>query len=273
MKDKGVNNLEEEKRNKLETLLYAHGVRDVCLKNESKEIMMFECPSGSEIRIASNGTLGGYAMKGQELCALTAKHIAGGEKQVKLVMPQNGEIVIGEVLTAPQEIPHDTPVDILAAKLSKTVDETRLWSLNRQQMRSRVFDFVHGNTDDLQDRDVYIWGARTRPGLGKITMADFVRNDMLRCIVIEDVSHDVRDGIMSTLQEEYPKRPFFAREGDSGSIVCAETGEGTNVIAIAMLMGLKVQCDEDSPRQYMAFYLQQGLRQLEIGHNQTFELC
>ena len=271
MKDKGANNLDEEKRNELETLLYAHGVRDVCLKNESKEILMFEC--GSEISIALNGTLGGYARKGQELCALTAKHIAGEETEVKLVIPQNGEIVIGEVLTAPQEIMHDTPVDILAAKLSKTVDETRLWSLDRQHMRSRVFDFLRGNTEDLQDRQVYIWGARTRPGLGTITMADFVRNNMLRCIAIEDVSQDVRDGIMSTLQEEHPRRPFFACEGDSGSIVCAETDDGTNLIAIAMLMGLKVQCDEDSPRQYMAFYLQQGLRQLEIEHNQTFELC
>ncbi|XP_052765768.1 uncharacterized protein LOC128207015 [Mya arenaria] len=270
VKETEIEQYSEETIQDIRSVLKPYGITDFILRSDPKEVMMFSgCKVGSAISAMGVGTLGGFARKGNETCALIAKHVAGEVTHLSLIDERNNdEIVIGTILTPSVDTPLvDLPVDIAAATLNNVTTDTLFKNSDKEPMQSRLFDFISGDIDFLEGLHVYIWGAKTNPGSGKITMAEFIRNTFTKCIAIEDLDPDEVDG------DENPQH--FAKEGDSGSIVCADDMDGQCVHVISMLMGLKLNraTEKSIPRQYMSFYLQQGLTQLQHEHGEPFQLC
>lgn len=179
----------------------------------------------------ATGSLGCFAFnefKSKEknrLCAITAKHVAERQTDGRILLGrgEKGEKIFGNILT-----PH-VDMDIAAAEINKQHIQHIDTRLKDEQGRSvhacALFDFSNKITPP---RLVYLWGLQSRPGCGEIV---FENCQLKRCpgsryIFIRNRQH--RDS------------RSFSRPGDSGSIVCGKSRNGTTS-AIAILSGKCLQ--------------------------------
>jgi hypothetical protein len=112
----------------------------------------------------------------------------------------------------------------------------------------------------------YIWGATSRPGHGVIvSTVNYMLNREDPVLRIED---------QEPVQGQTITR--FARLGDSGAIVCAESIDGDTVIVMAMFSGSpnfsKTEANPHEKREYIAFRLNRGLNQLRREHGKAVTL-
>ncbi|XP_053401927.1 uncharacterized protein LOC123548849 isoform X2 [Mercenaria mercenaria] len=204
------------------------------------------------------GTIGGFAKKNKQgLCALVSRHVAIHSPD-KSVLLRNGHIeirarIIPETLP-PQDL-HDKILDISAVEI-KPIDKEKCDT----RFRTEDGDLTTGKessyeTRQLRSRQVHLWGGTTSPGLGIVTMPNIRDRD--------------RDNTFIIVEDRQNTNESFCKEGDSGSIVCADDIDGEGVEVISMLIG------EDNAHRgkYATFRIDKGLEQLKRQTKDDFHLC
>lgn len=202
------------------------------------------------------GTLGGFLKKDDNLYAITAKHIA--DEVGQSCYTEDGHR-LGEFVKLSQTL------DIAVAQIDKeNVTRCDLSLKDEDGHKLRIPCEIHNLPDDLQDLPVYIRGAVTKPGLGKIVVP-FYQHMEDQHIVIENLS--------------YTYSGNFCKEGDSGALVLGRAREGKKEVwAIGTIMGeLKSTGQESEGKasgpQFLAVGLETGLNNLSEGEQNTFVLA
>lgn len=268
---------ENEITEKAKNILSAHGIENfvVCL-GEKEWTKYCTYSVGSEIYTDTGsgntyryivGSLGGFAKMtpGEHLCLLTAKHVTVQRRDVNAT-PDNKTGVHTRIARALAPINANAPsnLDIAACKVDEEAVrncEKRFKDSDGYPIRSKLFTGIQLST--LSALDVHIWGAKSKPGKGRISVSKvYHRTDesMKVFIAIEEIPEA---GVASEK---------FAKEGDSGAIVCADDPDGKFVHVISMLMGGKMFDRDDRKQKYMTFLLSEGLNQLSLQQNANFEI-
>ncbi|XP_052252294.1 uncharacterized protein LOC127858962 isoform X3 [Dreissena polymorpha] len=185
-----------------------------------------QCSTGSKIHAMGVGTLGGFAMKDDSTLALLARHVVGDENDVHIV-DENEYHRIGPILSLKVDLNLPASLDIAAALVIIEIPEKRFKDTDGRPSNSKLFNFDEGDTSFLESLSVYIWGASSKPGHGKITTCDSKTIKAMNNIVIEDITIEY--------YERADEFKPFAKPGDSGSIICSENPEGKCIHVIGML--------------------------------------
>lgn len=202
---------------------------------------------------------------------LFSKHLVpqSGQLNVLHVM-EGGELkIVGKVIDNTLE---GDNLDIAAAALSLRKDEcdTRFKTLSGEQIcgEKRIIE-----SKNLVGRKVHIWGAKSKPGRGIITVPEYRCTDEMdfTLILVEDIAN--WEGIV----EER-----FSQPGDSGAIACTDVPGQECVIPISMIMGVmnyeEVNADDEKNKKtkkgrHATVPLQSGLRQISEKIGKQVELC
>lgn len=201
---------------------------------------------GAHLRGFTFGTLGCFVHAGDRLYALTATHVVNNSKN---------QIRIGNTDIDVEEVIHSkSTFGISALMIPKEISvlwDTKLKDEKGHVLPSRLFN---GDIDSIDGMDVYIWGAMSKPGRGRLLRWIM---GIKEHIVIEDKFHDSP----------------FASPGDSGAIVCATVAE--EIIAISMLMGQISLCglQEKQRHRYLTALLKPGMEELTRSGGKLFVLC
>ncbi|XP_052764779.1 uncharacterized protein LOC128206406 isoform X2 [Mya arenaria] len=282
----------------------------------TKEIRLSDniCRVGSKVVTAGSsfGTLGGFAEQFEGIvtstCAITAKHVVENPdlKVFKIERANRKDTIVANILRPRQDLVQLYPVDICAARIMEkdmTVCRKKQRNADFEESESNVLTFEGQDRSELQGLPVHIWGATSNPGHGKITVANLYEKHQKYMVGIEDLetSSDSDEEGASAGASHTTGNLVFAKEGDSGAIVCADQfirGK-TAVNAISILTGEKTHDDERRVRaksnsatqdeqnytvtpntpttkgkkMYVSFQLEEGLRQLSQMHNCDFEFC
>ncbi|KAH3784618.1 hypothetical protein DPMN_162579 [Dreissena polymorpha] len=107
---------------------------------------------------------------------------------------------------------------------------------------------------ELISKPVHIWSAGSKPGVGLIVEQDFKTSNGLRVII-----RDRRRG------------EHFAREGDSGAMICYEDPDTEVLYAVAMMVS-EVQPQQCGGVRYTAQILDDGLQNLSLINDCQFVL-
>ncbi|XP_060560824.1 uncharacterized protein LOC132720667 [Ruditapes philippinarum] len=236
--------------------------------------------SGDEIAVghanSRRGSFGCFAKADETeneatvMFGLISKHLVPSREQIKeLHVMEGGELksvgkIIGSTLKGDGH-------DIAAAALSITKDEcdTRFKTVSGKQIsgEKRIIE-----PKELTGRKVHIWGAKSKPGKGIITVPDFHCNGKMdyNLILVKDIADG--EGIVE-------KR--FAQPGDSGAIACTDVPGQESVIPISMIMGELYKKDEDTKQNveesqnptYATVPLHSGLEQISERIGKKVELC
>lgn len=232
----------------------AENVQMLCEKNSLHEFYVrvtskkinFYTNCGAEIGKARTSTLGAFAkakeidnLEGQfvpdnpgeihikktKLLALISNHFAKYQPEKKLYCDGNH---IADILN-PLVV---DGADIAAAEV---LDQYR--EICRQVFKTQggmeAPCLLLGNLGDLQTGEiVHIWGAKSKPGLGKIISSKYYLG---KCVEMDTSGHFI---IITDKSNELR----FAQPGDSGSIICVTSKDGTTVFAVGMLMGEFEDC-------------------------------
>lgn len=227
---------------------------------------------GSTISVKRKGTLGGFARlgKSKDLCVILARHLADQGKPLFLQSTTNEDqkTLFGHVLEPKTTIERYGTLDIALAKVLKACRKNCVVEFKDEDgisLPSEVFKFK--DISPLFGLPVHIWGATSSPGLGKIVIPVLYMKEMEeKFMKIE--SRDSYDVSSSAVE--------FAKEGDSGAVVCANTPDGETLTVLAMLMG-SAHNNEDTgtteKQQYVCFRLINGLEQLQKEQMANVELC
>jgi hypothetical protein len=147
----------------------------------------------------------------------------------------------------------ETKIDIAMAKVMPCESQRCQLQFKDENGNHRpstlcLFDNVHS----LSGLPVHIWGSSSQPGYGVIVSASHYISgtDIIPYVKIEDREPEEDEEIIR-----------FASLGDSGSIVCADSIDGTTVHVIAMLSGSpNIRIIDPSMKQhYTALRLNLGL--------------
>lgn len=271
----------------------AENVRLLCEKNSLHEFyirftsnkIIHYTYCGAEIGSGSTGTLGAFAeakeidnskeqfvpyypgdkvcIKKTKLLALISNHLAINQPQNKLYYDGNHIADIFDPFVM-------NGADIAAAEV---LDQYR-------KSCRQVFTTQDGveascllleNLSDLQTGEiVHIWGAKSKPGLGKIISSKYYFGN---CVDVDTSGHFI---IITDKSNEQR----FAQSGDSGSIICVTSKDGTTVFAIGMLMGAFVnfKCNDETKfsskirkTRYCALELQYGISRLKEAYRLEIE--
>lgn len=225
------------------------------------------------------GVLGGFAFKGidKKLCGITAWHVtepviqSGSDVQV-LNHGTNEFINFGTVLQPTQlDVVSLRPVDISAILIYDHIASTceiRFKSQSNVYVASHLFQTT--NRAQLPGRIVHISRADSEPSVGKVTHVD-LHDRKSRYVIIEDLASSDED------EDQDGQQQPFAKQGDSGSISCADNPDGDSVDVISILSGSKGDNAENDPdssrRKYYTFYVEEGLNQLHDEQGEDFKLC
>lgn len=260
--------LKDEEKNasegKLKQMLAKENILKFSFHYEQREITQYRAV-GSTIKIHSKGTLGGFAKLGQEedTCVLLARHLAEQSNftngSVFVQNSPNSEEMsqFAHVLAARNQTTKYASLDIAIAKVlpqerAKCNVKFKDESGNGLPSTLCLFD----DFEWMNGLPVHIWRGTGQPGLGVIRIPNLYMKDMEhKLLKIEDRGRNQRQEIER-----------FAKEGDSGAIVCASDINESTVHVIAMLMGSSNHNDvKNNParkQQYVAFRLIEGLSQI-----------
>lgn len=268
----------------IERVLTQHNIREFALfkgKRTIRPLSSFSVGNTVDQNFGRSGSLGGFAVsthQNDDLYLLTAKHVTDPEHgSVVFVTSDLGERKHVASLLAPVNIVAST-MDIAVSKVhdefkdefERQFKDSKGIPNNSQLLQEGTFGAVSG-------LDVHIWGAKSKPGRGKVASLNWYNktadNGMEKLIVIEDYSPSDEE-----IDDDEASGPTtssnvntFARGGDSGAVVCADDPDEKHVTVLSMLMG--EQYPRDGPTKYMTFSLSAGLRQLGLDQDDNFEIC
>lgn len=244
-------------------------VKDVLKKNKvtdfilcymSKNMKHF-ANSGAEVGDKFTGTLGAFVEAEQDTSsssisqhepksnwfALISNHLARFQPGNRLLYEGN---LIADILD-PSLV---KGADIAAAQIHK--DYRKMCKqVFKTQGGKEVPCLLLSNFEDLKTssgENVHIWGAKSKPGIGKIISCKYelsIDNARGYHIIISDRHTDSR----------------FSQPGDSGSVICKTSKDGKTLYAIGMLVGELISHYTDqgvNERRYSAFEFQFGLERL-----------
>lgn len=199
----------------------------------------------SGLQPAGRGTLGCFVTmaRSSDLYFITANHVLNPTCSVDL-LPENQEI--GRSFLTTPDVTVGIVKDIIYGQCN-----VKLRNSGGGEVNARFFSITKRNQVGFCGRKVYIRGATTSPGFGKIT-CPWVR---------------LRNGVTYMKIKDWGNNPF-AEKGDSGSIVCIEDGPH-NVKALALFVGRGKQ---NSDNDYRAIHLRSCLRYLSRVYNSKVSL-
>ncbi|XP_052224871.1 uncharacterized protein LOC127840493 [Dreissena polymorpha] len=222
--------------------------------------------SGDSI-FGGRGTLGGFVKKldlptvdihaeradaGRDstVAALISRHVVQETNEEMLTVGTN-QTPIGRIGTLNESHAVDIlPVDVDAVYASEC-DPRFLTELHVQMFsRLKTSAAIH----ELNGKPVHIWSAGSKPGFGLIVEQDFRTSNGLRVII-----RDRRRGTR------------FAREGDSGAMICYDHPVSEELYAVAMLVS-DVQPEQGGGVRYTAQILDDGLQKLSVINDCKFVL-
>lgn len=254
---------------KAKNLLKEHGIEVCVVQSGSREYGKFmNYTVGSKIETGKHATLGGFVKKTNDIYVLLAKHVAELSEDVRMAVDNRK---IAKVL--PQYNLHGK-LDIAVAKVDESVlkiCDTRFMDSSGECMVTRLHTLnSEADVKFLQYLPVHIWGAFSSPGKGKITIPEYYVKTMEKLILVEDLEE------MGDDQAENDKKRF-AKDGDSGAVVCADEIDGGCVRVISMLSGSRnwqeIKSSPRLPQEYITVPLQYGIKQLNEAYGGNFELC
>ncbi|XP_053382551.1 uncharacterized protein LOC123540314 isoform X2 [Mercenaria mercenaria] len=273
---------EEKRRKQVCSLLKKYGIYRFEIAPCAENIMGF-MHVGAEIEVRSpyslrsravrepgtvkGGTLGCFVNMndGEGQCGLLSKHVSEHYSDVYYVGKGNNKF-IGHMLESTNKH-QPNGLDISAALMNEHISEegTMFKDTRQALLKGKLYEYIEDKEDAVcsSGQSVYIYGAKSNPGKGEITMP-FVDSGLSSTLI--QVEDQVRsDGKL---------QGHFAEKGDSGSIVCVEDPHKKVVHAISMVMGSPDF--EDSPttrRTYLTIPLSKGLQQLQNNTGKQFKLC
>ncbi|XP_060594594.1 uncharacterized protein LOC132748942 [Ruditapes philippinarum] len=235
--------------------------------------------SGDEIAVGGNrGSFGCFA-KTQEtkdestmICGLLSKHVAStselntSQQEIELRLIEDGEPKgVGNII---RKTICNGCLDIAAAALSITEDECDTRFKTASGLPRKSGKLYHSRSKDLLGQKVHMWGAKSKPGKGIITVPEYICEGMDHSLIqVEDMVDG--NGIVK-------KR--FAQPGDSGAIACTDVPGQDFVNLVSMNMGCLnyKEVEEDDERKikkqkgkYLTVPLPSGLEEISkrIGKN------
>lgn len=266
LRDNLSNETRDLSEDKLTVMMSNNGIQNFKFRIEQEAVTVY-AEVGTQVTSLSekNASLGGFAKKGvagnDELCVLLARHFANLGKPVYVRQPNGGKRLMAHVLDPNVKI--ECPLDIAVASVLKNVRgdcQTQFRNGDGEQSTSSLFEFEPNDLDYLTGIPVHIWGAASSPGHGIIITAEHFVQGMNRLVRIED--------------RDQKRIVRFAKNGDSGAIVCADHPDGEFVHVVSMLMGSPLDdVGEDQKKEYLSLRLKDGLLQLQQEHNADFRLC
>lgn len=229
-----------------------NGIKKFVFRFFRSEIVKF-ATSGDTITGIHRGTLSGFVKSEGKLYALTAKHVAGQVGQS--CYTEDGH-QLGRVAKLSKN------VDLALALVDK-INVTRCdLSLKDEGGNSLKKPCrIHNDPDDLQDLLVYIRGAETKQGLGRIVIP-FFETLTKQHMVITNYNSDT-----------------FCKEGDSGALVLGRANESEDKVwVIGTIVGKFTSREEEEEEkkhgpQFLAVGLQAGLNDLSNDETSPFELA
>ncbi|XP_045182435.2 uncharacterized protein LOC123541103 [Mercenaria mercenaria] len=275
---------EEMRRKQICSVLKRYGIYRFEIAPCAENITEF-MHVGEEIKVISNtpyslrprrvrepgtvkgGTLGCFVSMndGEGQCGLLSKHVSEHCSDVYYVGKGNNKI-IGHMLESTNKH-QPNGLDISAALMNEPISEEGTMFKDTRQvlLKGMLYEYIENQEDAVcrSEQSVYIYGAKSNPGKGEITMP-FIDNG-LSTILIQVEDQVCFDG---------NRQGRFAEKGDSGAIVCVEDPHRKEVHAVSMVMGTPDL--EDSPsarRTYLTIPLSKGLQQLQNDTGKQFKLC
>lgn len=255
--------LKQEEENIIKNQLASNNIFDYDVLEMTEYIDLKRiCQVSSPIKLHT-ATLGGFAVcegkdgKAKQLCALISGHIVrhiGETIEIagKVVSIQNESILKCE----------DTTIDIAALVITDEMTDRfefdyRFQSRNNGYKPCEVMP--SSAIEAHKSMEVYLRGARTELGIGKISCSKLHSTCKHRMVLIEDFDKNFR----------------FSQPGDSGAIVCFELPGGQMIKAVAMLTGKFTARDIEHTSNYpmyVALHLEYALGALSNKHGK-FKLC
>ncbi|XP_053391634.1 uncharacterized protein LOC128554374 [Mercenaria mercenaria] len=272
---------EEMRRKRICSVLKRYGIYRFEIAPCAENVMDF-MHVGAEIEVRSNtpyplrsrepgtvkgGTLGCFVNMndGEEQCGLLSKHVSEHCRDVYYVCKGNSKI-IGHMLESTNKY-QPNGLDISAALMNEPISEegTMFKDTRQALLKGKLYEYLEDEEDAIcsSGQSVYIYGAKSNPGKGEITMP-FVDSGLSSTLI------QVEDQVCSdgTIQGR------FAEKGDSGSIVCVEDPNRKEVHVLSMVMGTPDLDDFPSTRRtYLTIPLSKGLQQLQHNTGKQFKLC
>ncbi|KAH3804421.1 uncharacterized protein LOC127836468 [Dreissena polymorpha] len=252
---------------KVQQIAYANNINVKCVSCTFTKYFS----SGDKIDVNTKfGTLGGFAHRypkpcqGQmtnehsadgdldgnqrRLAAVTAKHMTAACGHGRMDLVVDGQ-KIGH--TDLRDLKHDfdvLPIDVYQ-KYEKNCDLRFKTEKGKHMYGVLINDELR---QCLPKMPVFIWGAKSSPGLGRI----------------ENIM-DMSDGIYITITDR--KEGFsFSKPGDSGAIICGEDLRENTLYPIAVLSG---ELEGSSPPRYVAVLMKESFEQLGKIYASEYKLC
>lgn len=227
----------EQVKNVLDVLINQSKISHYKYSFVSKSLVQFR-RCGERIYSIPNTsvTLGCFASSKCHLYALTCKHITR-ETKTCAVYINDDDRLLGYIQAFSVE------KDIAAIQVEPDLANTCEKALRDEDSRPFAVACPIWDRETFQlPLSVYIIGAQTCPGIGKVVSLEYHFGGFTHFILIEN---------KTTID--------FCKPGDSGAIVMARPNHKT-VFAIAMILG---EIPDVKPKQYLAIRLQDSLPELE----------
>ncbi|XP_053382540.1 uncharacterized protein LOC123540427 isoform X3 [Mercenaria mercenaria] len=262
-----------DREKQIREMLSNYGINDVRFNFVSPSLDQYNyvgaCIAAKCEIDTKTGTLGCFANhekdKESALCTLFAKHVAQGCSPEIYVRDKDQKLESFAILLSDTYV--DGGHDIAAAKINShyiSSCDKQFKNIEEKKVPAELHT-VDDNTS-LQGQTIHLWGAHSKPGIGKINIQDFHYHDGTVSYI------EVQDG---SIAKGNPNA-VLAEPGDSGAIVCMDESNGEKVRVISMLMGSTndtvAQKDPKVKRKYLTLPLSSGLQTLEQRTKGTFQL-
>ncbi|XP_053391902.1 uncharacterized protein LOC128554638 [Mercenaria mercenaria] len=263
----------DDREQRIREFLSNHDITDVKVNFVSPTLEEYSYV-GAHIGLKSDtvlktGTLGCFANHSKDqkssLCALLSKHVAQGCSSEILIEDKDKNLkIFGKILPDTYvDGGHDIVAGVVEGEHISNCD-MGFRSIENKKVPGELYS--GGDTTNLQGHPIHLWGAKSKPGIGKVTVQNYHFADD------NDTYIEVQDGSVALGKPD----AVLAKNGDSGAIVCMDESGGERVRVISMLMGPKneigSQNDLQVKRKYLTLPLSSGLRTLEKRTNGTFQL-
>ncbi|XP_053382547.1 uncharacterized protein LOC128546020 isoform X3 [Mercenaria mercenaria] len=264
-------NSDREKR--IREMLNDNGITDIRFNFVSPSLDLYSYV-GAQIAakcetVTQTGTLGCFANHAKDneptLCALFSKHVVQGCSPEIYVGDKDQKLKSFGTLLSDTYV--DGGHDIAAARINNK-DFSSCEKQFKNMKNEKVPAELHtvGDNTIFPGQTIHLWGAHSKPGIGKINIPDFHYPDGTDSYI------EIQDGSIARGKPN----AVLAEPGDSGAIVCMDLSNGKKVRVISMLMGSTndtvAQKDPKVKRKYLTLPLSSGLQTLEQRTKGTFQL-
>lgn len=251
---------------RIKTLMETRGVTEFYLKFMSKNVQYF-ASSGSKVGQTSTGTLGGFALAvnnenlplNNEQYRAEANLVALFSRHVAIFQENNALFFNGRHIADILDTSKLTSLDIAAARIlpdHRTTCQQRFLTEDEEEARCTLLrDFTN-----LVGEVVHIWGAVSKPGLGRIQACEY-----------NWAGDDKNDSGYEVVITDRINNRCFSQPGDSGSVVCKMSRRGRILNAVAMFCGQRCNLASGNENRYCSLQLDYGIRKLGEAHQLYIE--